>query len=317
MLNIIITLIPVFSIMLVGAFAECRRVLPKDTANCLNQFVYWFSLPSLLFYFMCSSNLADIDIVPAFGCIIGLSLTQIIVTILLLLNKRSFETSVMGGFLSCFPNIAFVGISIVILLYPNNAEAKAMCGLVALVPTVSMVFTDIVLTLQATNGERRVNIWQNLYSALFKNPPFIVTALGIIISYSQVPIPESIMHILRMLGNTAAPCALFCIGMSLADQLRMPLRQLNIDWGLQIIVQFAKLILAPLLVFLCASFLGAKGVSLATMTILSSASSAVTCYIIALKHEALVEDSPSLILFGTVLSVFSLPLVIAMVQKFA
>ena len=52
-------LVTVFGIMFLGLFVERRRILAPTMALCLNQFVYWVSLPAMLFDQMCSIPLTS------------------------------------------------------------------------------------------------------------------------------------------------------------------------------------------------------------------------------------------------------------------
>ena len=51
---IVSALVTVFGIMFLGLLAERRRILAPTMALCLNQFVYWVSLPALIFMQMCT-----------------------------------------------------------------------------------------------------------------------------------------------------------------------------------------------------------------------------------------------------------------------
>jgi len=51
---IVSALLTIFGIMLLGMITQRRRLFPESMALCLNQFVYWVSLPCLLFSQMCT-----------------------------------------------------------------------------------------------------------------------------------------------------------------------------------------------------------------------------------------------------------------------
>ena len=54
MAGIIAALFTIFGIMGFGALTQKRGLFPPSMALCLNQFVYWVSLPCLLFTQMCT-----------------------------------------------------------------------------------------------------------------------------------------------------------------------------------------------------------------------------------------------------------------------
>ncbi len=344
MLIIITTLIPVFGIMLMGMVAHRQQLLPSNTASCLNQFIYWYSLPVLLFYLMASVDLKHISLMPVLGCIIGLLMAQAIATFLLRAVKLSLQESLSGGLTACFPNVAFMGLPTILLLYPGDSEAKAMAGLVALAPTVSFVLADVMLSVNNNCAQHEKNCsatMLHIMRSLYTNPALIGATLGMVVGFGDIPIHSSIMHMAELLGSASAPCALFCMGMSVAEQLNS-MRQRNIDnTNVQVVTDFGgatqarsqkvweanvtqamsqgimilvKLFLTPFLVYIIGAAFGGTGVSLATMAILCAMPSAIMCHIVAVKYNALEVGCANAVLIGTLLSVGSMPLVVAVVQ---
>ncbi len=310
---IILTLIPVFGIMLVGAFAQSKSLLPSNTVLCLNQFVYWFGLPMLLFYAMATSNEAQVALLPVLGCVFGLLLTQAVIACVLRWMNFSWKDSLSGGLVACFPNVAFMGLTIVFLLYPNNSLATAVAGLTVLVPTVSLVLSDVALSMFDSKESSFAAYAKKFWINISHNPSLIGASLGLIVGLGGFSFPEPLLNIAKMLGATAAPCALFCMGMSLKTQLNSWSHGININWKAQGIMLSGKLFITPLIVYVLSKSMGAQGVALATMTILSAMPTAVICHIIAMKHDALAEECANSVLVGTLLSMLTIPLIIALV----
>ncbi len=323
MLAIIFTLIPVFGIMFMGALAHRQQLLPANTVASLNQFIYWYSLPSLLFYLMASVKLEHISIMPVWGCILGLLVSQALITLLTRCTKLGWKESLINGVTASFPNCAFMGLPIILLLYPGSDEAKAMAGIIILTPTFPFVFADVFLSLQGKKSAKASDTLKNIITSLYKNPALISSCLGMVVSLGQISIPMPILSMMEILGSASAPCALFCMGMSVASQLQawkqshrsgqFSFRK-NIHVASLALTLFAKLFLTPVLVYVFALAMGSSGVSLATMTILSAMPAAVMCHIIAVKYSALEEGCATAVLIGTLLSVFTMPLVIVIVQ---
>ncbi len=315
MLAILLTLIPVFGIMFLGAVAHKQKVLPANAAACLNQFIYWYSLPMLLFYLMASVDMAHISVMPVLGCTLAMLLVQLISTVFLLWCKASWKESIVGGLTACFPNIAYMGIPIILLIYPQNDAAKAMAGMVALIPTVSLVLSDVLLSLDGKEKKNILGTIGNILQSLCKNPALLGATAGLIVGFGEIPVPQPLLHTAQMLGSASAPCALFCMGMSVSSQLSGWKSGMRIQWGQQSAMLAAKLFLSPLLVYFIATAFGASGVGLATMIILLSMPSAVICHIIAVKYNTFEDGCAQSVLLGTLASVLTVPLVIALVQK--
>ncbi len=317
MLNIVLTLIPVFGIMFLGGMAQRLQLLPANSALCLNKFIYWFSLPMLLFYLMASTKFTDISVMSVWGCVLALLIVQFLVAAILVWRKMPLKDAFMGGMTACFPNTAFMGIPIIMLLFPDDATARGIAGLVALVPTVPFVITDVFLSVQAQEKSSMKGTLGNICQALYKNPALIASVAGMAVGFGDITLPAPIVQIAKMLGDTASPCALFCMGLALAEQLRLWSQGSKIAWDVQGILLGSKLFLVPVLVFVLVSLMGGEGVALATMTVQTALPSAVLCHILAVKHQALQEGCATAVLIGTFISVLILPPVIAIVQGLA
>ncbi len=334
MLVILLTLVPVFGIMFLGAVAYRQQILPANVVSCLNQFIYWYSLPMLLFYLMASVELTHINVFPVFGAVLGMLAVQILGTGLLYWGKCSWSESLVGGLTVAFPNVAFMGLPTIMLLYPGDNEAKAMAGLVALAPTASLVLADVLLSLQGKGDKRFFTTLRNIIHSLYTNPALIGTGIGMLVSFGEVSVPQGILHMAEMLGSASAPCALFCMGMSVAGQISA-LKQGRLQRGVakensghtevkgknvkkemfsQTVMIGLKLFITPLLVYAFGKAMGATGVSLATMVVLSSMPSAITTHIIAVKYHALEDGCARAVLIGTLFSVGTMPLVIHVLQ---
>ncbi len=335
MLSIFSVLIPIFGIMGLGAFAERRHLLPAETAKCLNQFVYWFSLPMLLFYIMAQIRLETMSWAVVGGGTAGLLISQGLMTLLLRCSRYSWKQATMGGMVSSFPNVAFMGIPVIMLLYPANAEAKLVAGIMAILPTSNLVITDIALTLQSKQSQGIGQLLKHVWRGLYTNPSLIGASLGACVGLLELPIPAPLVQMSAMVGNTASPCALFCIGMSLASQLATwrlrgqesalvkstDAASTAIEGTARGGAKFAalsmvagKLFFCPLVMYVCCVTLGIEGMSLAVMTILGAMPTAVLCHIIASKHDVIASEATLVILMGTLLSLPSLACVIAIVQ---
>ncbi len=310
---IILTLIPVFGIMLLGAWSHKKQLLPNNTAQSLNQFVYWFSLPMLLFYVMATSSEAQVALLPVLGCVLGLLLTQLCIALIFRCMKYSWKDSVAAGLVACFPNVAFMGLSIVFLLYPSDSMVTAVAGLTVLVPTVSLVLSDVILSMFDTKEVSSIAYVKKFWKNISTNPSLMGASLGLIVGLGGIPFPQPLLEIGKMLGATAAPCALFCMGISLKEQLSNWSGGVRIEWKAQGVMLAGKLFLTPFVTYVLSSSMGATGASLATMTILSAMPTAVICHIIAVKHNALADQCANAVFIGTLLSMLTLPLIISLV----
>ncbi len=319
MLSIFLTLIPVFGIILIGAFSEYKKLLPEEAAKSINLFVYWFGLPMLLFYIMATTTAEQLSFGGMLGNMIGMFVVQISITLLFLFLKVSWKESLMAGLVACFANASFMGIPIVQLLYPDNPQVLTIAGLSTVVLTVHLITTDVLLTLSNTINQDKLRITELLLiiaKSLYSNPALIAVCAGILVGPVALPFHKSLLEIGKMIGTTAAPCALFCLGITLYRQLKAMRDGHKSPKGsarLILILLFAKLFMTPFFVALFIYMINGKTLDYIVMPIVSAVPTAVICSIIALKHNTFINMSANTTLIGTIVSLFTLPIVIQLI----
>ncbi len=318
MLTVMITLVPIFAIMLIGAWAEYRRILPTNTASTINQFVYFFSLPILLFSIMSQVDTDSTSWRPILGFLMGTGICHSLLIIIAKAKRKTKQESNVAGLMASFPNAAFMGIPVVMLAYPSNVDAAIYAGIAALLPTFSLVYADTSLSLLNSKKQNFKDTMGYVFKIISRSPQVLGAGLGLIISLCDLTLPKPIAIAAQMIGSTAAPCSLFCIGMTLAAQIMQWKQSINNDtkekssYALQAIIITTKLLFGPLLVFASCKILGANDISTATMTTIASMPTAIVCYVIAEKHNAFIQEGIMVIVISTILSCLTIPLIISL-----
>ncbi len=323
MLHILYILLPIFGIILLGAFAERSHILPATTAKSLNQFVYWFATPPMLFSLMVDMRPEQFSWQSFVGFFLGTVGTYCITFGILRCLKYSIEQRTMAGLLATFPNAAFMGLPVILFLYPNNIEAKVAAGLCVVLPISVIMYVEMALTLRR---EKTANVWKSFTSVcatFMRNPIMVMVIIGSCIGLSGATLPDPIIEMARMMGATTAPCALFCMGMSFVAQItsygpkllgEKKAKGASLHWvkGMSLVLVM-KLLCMPALVYTLCSFLGVKGEVLVSMTIMSSMPAGVLVSIFAAKYEVFEDESVAGIIIGTVTSVITIPLIMHIV----
>ncbi len=322
MLGILLTLLPIFTIMLLGALAEYKRILQKNTAAIINQFVYFFSLPILLFYIMSQVDIANISWRPPLGFTLGLICTQILGFFVARAHGKTHAQSVMAGFVSCFPNAAFMGIPVVMLVFNSNLQAEIYAGIAALLPTFNIIFTDTFLGIQSGKKQNLTNTLKHILRIMLHSPPLIGASLGLVVSISQFTLPDFINIAAKMLGSTAAPCSLFCIGMAITAQISQWSQRVSSKDEqskqnkvlLHATLISIKLLISPLLVYTFCFLLGERGMAAMVMVIIAAMPTAIVCYVIAEKHNTFTEGCIIETIINTLFSCLTISLIISLLQ---
>lgn len=313
MSNIISALVTVFGIMLLGLFAERRRFLAPTMALCLNQFVYWISLPSLLFTQMCNIPTGEET-----GTLIWSTLLASLICYLLfyLVFSRCFRANTpeaslrtLGG---SFPNAAFFGLPFIIMILPGNEHAITAAVLSALLYTGVLLIADATLDLQHSPSGN--GLAKKLLLELAHNPMLISSTAGACISLSGAIPPDALLKMTGMLGSTAAPCALFGMGMVLSAQLSSSSGFRSLKATPIILVSTAKLLLQPLITFTILKFAGCTGTALASAAIIAAMPVGTMVYVLSERYETRPMEASLTVLLTTVLSLMTLPLVIFLLE---
>lgn len=313
MSNVFSALILVFGVMLLGFLAEKRRFFARDMALCLNQFVYWISLPALLF-----SQLGAMNLAGELGALLWASLLASFLGYALFhpLLFRVFHYDApladLRALTCVFPNSAFMGIPFIVTVFPENPNALAAAMVGAMTYTGVIVLTDALLdTRHAAPGHGLV---LRQLRAVARNPMIETLLLASALLLFHLPVPEALLSIARMLGSTAAPCALFSMGMVLAAQLS----SFSGFRGVQLLplagVTLAKLFLYPLVAFCVLALAGCSGVMLAVGTVSSAMPVGTIAYVLSERHNTDSLQTSVIIIFSTLLSIFSLPIIMLLLR---
>lgn len=311
-LTIIATIFPVFGIIFLGMIFGRRHWLPDPTAMCINQFVYYLAMPAMLFSQMGSLDLGSITS----GLFLGLYITVAAAAVLSYSWYSDFfrkprPESLLFACLTAFPNVIFMVVPVVSFLLPGDTSALAMAGLCGVLTMPVFMLTDALMEMRKHKGEGALMAFKHLALSLGKNPMIIASAAGLILNISGLGVPRPFMNIAIMLGATAAPCALFCMGVILNNQLvtagGIPLGMLARHAPSHII----KLVLMPTIAFFTLKAFGLSGIMLGVVTMALGMPAGVSTYVLSEKYQVKPEDASTCIFVSTALSIIFLPACIA------
>ena len=317
MSGIFSALITVFGIMFLGLLAERRRILAPTMALCLNQFVYWISLPALLFTQMCSIPMTGEATTFLWATLAG-SLVCYLVAYLFFskLWKQHRPETTIRTLAAVFPNAAFFGLPFIFMVFPDNDAAATAAMLGALLYSGVFLIADATLDILASGGtENRRNLGKKLFAELYRNPMIVSAVIGACAGFSGLPLPRALTSITHMLGSTAAPCALFGMGMVLSAQLSGTssaggsFSRFNLS-----VVCIAKLFIQPLFTCIILLAAGCSAIAVAVGTVTAAMPTGTMVYILGERYQACPTESSMTVIATTILSLISLPLVMLALQ---
>jgi len=310
---ILSSLLPVFGIMLLGFLTARHCLLPVNAATCLNLYVYWIALPCMFFTQLVLMDTERLSGGLFAGIYAGL-LAAYLPCFFLQKSVARQETAqaTIAACVATFPNVMFMAVPIVSFLLPGEQDALFIASLAALLYLPVMLYTDTALEMDKHRGERFTESLRALAKTLAHNPSIIAPVCGLVLNLYGLGAPTFLTNMTGMLGNTAAPCALFAMGMVLHRQLTST-RTFSVGQLLrQFPVHLTKLFLMPLFTFIALRWFGISGIPLGVAVLCSGMPTAVAANVLAEKHQVAVEDTSLSICLNTAASIASLSLLIAL-----
>lgn len=216
--TLFLIVLPLFLIILLGMAARRARILSKDAVPYLSDFFFRISIPALLIHSLSQQPLSEIATHwKFFALFAGLTLAIFIATMLLshlLFPRNNWQHHVFFGMLSCWLNAAMLALPI---LYTAFGHTGTIYGVLANL-AILLVFAPIaLLSLEATDGSGAgaATIIGETVVKMARNPIIIGTAVGIFFSATGLSIPRVLNATLKTLAASAAPIALFAVGLDI------------------------------------------------------------------------------------------------------
>lgn len=268
---VISTITPLFLMVFGGWFALHKRLLPDNSAKTLNDFVFYFTLPALLFSSLATTPIEEIfrlRFATGYTLSMLVSYTLMFAISALLLKTRGEECCIRSA-LASFPNSAFLGLPIIIALFDDTSETMVIVTLAILLPTIMVMLVITQFEIYSNkDGKSVTEIIREVLLSLVKTPGVTVAFLGIGASLLELKIPASLMSAMHDFGMASVPCSLFAIGMllkSLKPQLKI---------RTMLSVNLFKLVLQPALAAVFLYLFGITGKPLVVGALLAGMPSA-------------------------------------------
>ncbi len=209
--------LPVFGVILVGLLAG-RSVLFEPTAtDKLNRFAFYFALPALIFIAMAKAapdQLRQLSFLAAFAG--GVAVTWMVGFAISRRKGQPAADALIEGCNAGYSNVGFMGVPLCLLVFGREGIAPAAMS-VLLTACVQFLLAIILVELVLKGGGNLRHAIRQVLASLIRNPLFIAPLAGIAASVTGLAFPEPLEGFALLLGNAAAPTALFCIGLSLAQ----------------------------------------------------------------------------------------------------
>ena len=289
--------VPFFALVLFGYVAARRCWVPVEAVPAFNGFLLFFAVPAMLFRFASNTPFADITNGRYF---LAWSISGVIVLIVVtvacrrLLGQR-LRDAAFYGLAGAVANAGFMGVPLIVALLGERAAAPVILAIVADLVVVG----SIGLLLAEADGATRSGWKADLREALvriFLNPFLLSMLAGAAFSGLHLQLVTPAAEIVKLLADSAGPCALFAIGLSLVRPdapLKTPMLALPVA---------AKLLLQPAVVWMVMTLLGVDDFARMVATLVAALPSAGWVFIFAMRYEADAGRISAAILWTTALA---------------
>lgn len=320
MLEMLTVVAPLFVIVVLGFAAGFADRFRMATSH-LNGFVFYFALPAFLFSAMTSAPPVQSLpwSMPVIVIVVTLGLAVALYYVCRMLGGGVREGAAPTSLAGTFGNVGYFGIPISIGVI--GPEAGLAAGLVHMLHNI--VFMNgypLVRTIaqirsagdQAEGSDRLwgQQIWPVLRRGVLMNPMFSAIAAALAVVIWEIPLPEVVVEPISLIGATAVPLALFCVGLALHPALE-GVRSGGVRITPIVLGTVTKLLLLPVLTWAAVlPFYDQLGpVWAGTLIILAATPSSTTVFLFSSEYDGDGRLAAAILVASTAVSLLTLPLV--------
>lgn len=293
--------VPIFGVILVGYLAGYWRILGSEATGALNAFVSYFALPVLFFGTLARTpvrTVLDPTLIAGFGLVVVATFAVGMISTRLA-SRGGLAAMSLQGIASSWGNVGYMGVPLCLAAFGEAGLPPAMLAVIV-TAVVSMVFGVMLIELEVAAGQGPVKTFLRAAFNVARNPLPMSIALGIAASALDVPVPVPVEKWVDLMGAAAAPCALFAIGLFLADK---SIKSGLAEAGLATLI---KLLLQPLLAAaVLPFFVDLQSVPGKVALLMASLPTAANAFVLARQFDVSVEQNTAAVLLSTAFSVIT------------
>lgn len=293
--------LPFFGLIFLGALAGKIWRRAESELGWLNIFVIYFALPALFFRLISETPIEEL----ANGRFVFATTLSTFAVFGICFVAASWRTggnvalSMMQSLVGSYGNVGYMGPPLALLAFGPAAAVPAALVFCFDVTLVFML-APLMMAIAGVGEKSRLRLLLDIPRNVLLHPFIVATLLGMAGAAFEVTPPEPIDRLLTALSSSAAPCALFALGVTVACR---PLKR--VPWELPFLV-LMKLVGHPVIAFATLSWIGGfDRLWVETAVLMASLPPAATIYVLAVQYDIYVHRASSAILIGTAVSVFT------------
>jgi predicted permease len=299
-------ILPVALVILLGYAAGKRGRLNHADSLVISRVVLGWIFPALLLVSMAAtprSQLFDVKLISAtFVGIMGMYLMSLLLG---WLACRELKAATLKGFVTAYPDAAFMGIPILQAMF-GSGSIYTVLVLNVIASLLMIPLTTMLLTVAAGDSSGWTAFRGSLVQAL-RRPLLWAPALGILCSVLQLKLPPLLAESFNLMGKATPGVSLFCLGLIMSSERMKLSGEVWSNLGL-------KLLLQPVLMIAAIILFGARGTFAQQMILLAALPSATIPAMFANEAGAYKNEAATTILVSTVLSIVTFPFAIYLID---
>jgi len=235
-MQILNTIIPIFSLIGLGWFARQKGFIPPEFLGPANRLTYYFAIPAMVF-----RAISRASIVKEFhgrvllATLAAAALAYLIAWLYCLLRRVPPQRA--GGVIQCAAhgNLGYIGLPLAFYFLGDSGFVKAgiLSGFLMILQNVLSVSAMQSFS-RRRGGEGGLS---SLLLKLFSNPVIVGSLAGIAVSGLGISFPKVLERSLDMLGSLAPPMSLLLIGAAISLQaVKQQLRGVSISVLIKLLI---------------------------------------------------------------------------------
>lgn len=297
---------PVFALVALGYGAARVKLVSAEAGNALSEYVFVLAIPALLFRTVASADFPAINPFPYWISYFGaLAICWALAGLLARREGREPREAAVIGFSAAQSNTVLVGIPMIL-----GSMGEAGTIPVILLLAVHLPVTMTAVTLLIARGEGGPGAWKSLLRSLFSHPILIAIGAGLLWRFLGLPIPDLMRTLLKYLADSAAPCALTAMGMSMT--------RISLVGNRRMIGQISliKLILHPLLVYGMAVYVMKLPPAFAAVALIFAACpTGINAFLVAERYRAGVTLASGAIALSTLAAIVTMTVAVSVAMS--
>lgn len=302
MTGLLNNIVPFFGLIILGFIGGRIFRHEENSLLWMNRFIIYAALPPLIFQVIRKASPEGLLNLPFF---LGTTLSTFLIfagsaLLMYWLYKSSLSKMGVQGAAASYGNIGYIGLPLSIGVFGSEAAVPAVL-VFCFDNTLQFVLVPLLNALDSKDSPKKLEIARRILKRVLLHPFILATIAGVLFLLTDVTMPVPLDKLLGMLEKAAGPCALFALGVTVAQQSSIKFKT---EFSILI---FAKIIVHPLLTFLILSYIGGfDKVWMGVAILMASLPTASNVFVMASDYKTYINEISNCILISTILSFFTI-----------